>query len=53
MDVEWDDMRIYNRALSSAEVTTLYATESVPEPSALSFLATGLSGLAMLRRRRS
>jgi hypothetical protein len=25
----------------------------VPEPSALSLLATGLSGLAMLRRRRS
>lgn len=52
MDVEWDDMRIYERALSAAEVTTLYATESVPEPSALSLLAIGLGGLAMFRRRR-
>ena len=53
MTVEWDDMRIYDRALTSAEVTQIYATESVPEPSALSLLAIGLSGLAMLRRRRS
>ena len=48
-----DDIRIYNRALSSNEVSTLYATESVPEPSALSLLAIGLGGLAMMRRRRS
>jgi hypothetical protein len=52
MDVEWDDLRIYDRALTSAEVTTLYATESVPEPSALSLLAVGSGGLAMMRRRR-
>ena len=30
-----------------------FRVASVPEPSALSLLATGLSGLAMLRRRRS
>jgi len=53
MDVEWDDMRIYDRTLSSAEVTQIYALESVPEPSALSLFAVGLGGLAMLRRRRS
>jgi hypothetical protein len=53
MDVEWDDMRIYERALSSAEVSTLYTLESVPEPSALSLLAVGLCELAILRRRRS
>jgi hypothetical protein len=53
MTVEWDDMRIYDRALSSTEVSNLYATESVPEPSALSLLAVGLGGLAMMRRRRS
>jgi len=52
-DVSIDDMRIYNRALSSSEVATLYATESVPEPSALSLLAVGLGGLALMRRRRS
>ena len=53
MDVEWDDMRIYDRALSSAEVSSLYTLESVPEASALSLLAVGLGGLAMMRRRRS
>ena len=50
---EIDDVSIYNRALNSAEVATLYANESVPEPSALSLLVIGLGGLAMIRRRRS
>lgn len=48
-----DDVRVYSRSLSSSEISTLYATESVPEPSALSLLAFGLGGLAMMRRRRS
>ena len=48
-----DDVRIYNRALTASEVSNLYAAESVPEPSALSLLAVGLGGLAMMRRRRS
>jgi hypothetical protein len=48
-----DDVRLYNRPLSETEVATLYATESVPEPSSLSLLAIGLGGLAMMRRRRS
>jgi len=48
-----DDVRIYNRALSSIEVASLYATESVPEPSAISLHAIGLGVLAMMRRRRS
>jgi hypothetical protein len=48
-----DDVSIYSRALSSSEVLQLYQTESVPEPSALSLLAVGLGGLAMIRRRRS
>jgi hypothetical protein len=52
MDVEWDDMRIYNRALSSAEITQIYAAESVPEPSALSLLAVGL-GVVLRRHRRT
>ena len=38
----------------SSYVALDYATlESVPEPSALSLLAIGLGGLAILRRRRS
>jgi len=49
--VEIDDIRFYQRALTSAEVASVYATESVPEPSALSLLAVGLGGLAMMRRR--
>ena len=48
-----DDVRIYNRALTASEVAEIYTTESVPEPSALSLLAIGLGGLAMMRRRRS
>jgi hypothetical protein len=52
MDIEWDDMRIYDRALSSTEVSNLYTTESVPEPSALSLLAVGL-GVVLRRRRRT
>ena len=48
-----DDIRIYNKTLSDAEVASLHAFESVPEPSALSLLAVGLGGLMMLRRRRS
>ena len=42
------DLVIYDRALTSSEVAQL-----VPEPSALSLLAIGLGGLAMMRRRRS
>jgi len=45
-----DDVRIYSRSLSSSEISTLYATESVPEPSALSLLAVGL-GVVLCRRR--
>jgi hypothetical protein len=48
-----DDVRLYNRSLSNTEAAALYANESVPEPSALSLLGIGLSGLAMMRRRRS
>ena len=43
-----DDVLVYDRALTSSEVAQL-----VPEPSALSLLAVGLGGLAMIRRRRS
>ena len=52
MTVEWDDMRIYERALSSTEVSNLYTTESVPEPSSLSLLALGGMLVALRRRKR-
>jgi len=51
MTVEWDDMRIYDRALSSTEVSNLYTTESVPEPSSLALLALGGVMVALGRRR--
>jgi hypothetical protein len=43
-------LEIYNRALTNTEVQSI---TTVPEPSALSLLAVGLGGMAMLRRRRS
>lgn len=51
MDVEWDDMRIYDRALSSTEVAQIYAIESIPEPSSLSLLALGGLVVALRRKR--
>jgi len=46
---EMDDVRLYNRPLTSSEVHHL----AVPEPSALSLLAIGLGGWALVHRRRS
>jgi len=45
-----DDVRIFDRALTPTEIGQLYL--AVPEPSALSLLAVGLGGLAIMRRRR-
>ena len=47
LDGYLSDIRIYQFALTESQVL------AVPEPSALSLLAIGLSGLAMVRRRRS
>jgi Concanavalin A-like lectin/glucanases superfamily len=46
-----DDVRIYNHALSQAEVSSLHGAAAVPEPSALAFL--GVAACLMLFRRRN
>lgn len=45
-----DDVRIYNRALSAADVQQLYAT-GTPEPGSLSLMVLGAGGLLAHRRR--
>jgi hypothetical protein len=47
LDGYLSDIRIYQFALTESQVL------AVPEPSAVSLLALGLGGLAILRRRRS
>ncbi|RYD44999.1 MAG: PEP-CTERM sorting domain-containing protein, partial [Verrucomicrobiaceae bacterium] len=44
-----DDVLIYNRVLSAAEITTLATT--VPEPSAVLLGGLSLAGLLVRRRR--
>ena len=51
MTVEWDDMRIYDRELSSTEVAQIYAIESVPEPSSVLLLLVGGAVLMTGKRR--
>ena len=45
-----DNVYVYNRTLTEQEIFDLHT--STPEPSALSLLAVGLGGLAILRHRR-
>jgi hypothetical protein len=47
-----DDIRIYDRGLSSDEVSSLYQIESVPEPGSVTTFGLGLIGWAFLRRRQ-
>ncbi len=48
------DVTIYDRALSPTEVTTLYNTQSVPEPSTYALLLlSGAASLYALKRRKS
>ena len=46
-----DDVRIYDNALSAAEVSALYGAP-VPEPATWAMLAVGLTLLTVGRRRR-
>jgi hypothetical protein len=46
------DIRIYNYALTSNNVSQLYATESVPEPSTYALIGIGAIGMLMVMRRK-
>ncbi len=49
-----DDLAIWNTALSSTQVSDLYAAQSVPEPSTYALLLlSGAASLWALRRRKS
>lgn len=54
IDGRYDDIRVYNRALNSEEVTSLYNAEAIPEPStyALLLLSGAVSLWALKRRKR-
>lgn len=50
-----DEVRIYNQALTTGEIGALYATNNIPEPATMAFLAIGglaMAGGAIRRRRR-
>jgi hypothetical protein len=50
----YDDIRLYNRALSSEEVQSLYNAEAIPEPSTYALLLlSGAASLWALKRRKS
>ena len=46
------DVGIWNKALTAAEVTTLYNTQLVPEPSTYALLGIGAMGLLMVLRKK-
>ena len=49
-----DDIMVYDRALTSEEVSALYQAQSVPEPSTYALLLlSGAASLYALRRRKS
>ncbi len=47
-----DDVRIYDRALASDEVASLYQLEAVPEPCSLAIFGLGLVSVIFLGRRQ-
>jgi len=46
------DVRIYNSAMSSSDVSTLYTLQSAPEPSTYALFGIGAIGLLMVMRRK-
>lgn len=46
-----DNVRIYDEALDSTDIETLYNGDMIPEPSALLLLGGGLLGLLVFRRK--
>jgi hypothetical protein len=48
---DMDDIRVYDRALSAGDVSTLFQIEAVPEPGT-ALVGLALCGLALGRRRR-
>ena len=48
----YDDIAIYNRALSSSEVSQLYSVQSVPEPSTYALFGIGAIGMLIAVRSK-
>jgi hypothetical protein len=51
-DAYISNLGIWNRALSSNEVSTLYVSQSVPEPSTYALFGIGAIGMLMVLRRK-
>ncbi len=52
LEGKMDEVRFYRRHLTESEVQELYNAENIPEPAAMLFIASGVSGVLLRRRAK-